>query len=164
MATWDDFLRKYKKIYEQLEEPAQMEVFGEFIAERIRQRTRLGFGVAKPGANPEPLAALKPSTKEARKRKKLNAKTSEGFSNLTETGQLLDSIKVTKVKKGSALVGPEGSRMDGKNNRDIGYYQTIGDPKKNREKRPFNNVSRAEKAGLKNFIAKIVAQFLKRGS
>jgi hypothetical protein len=164
MASWDKFISKYKKIYEKLEDPEQMEVLGEYVAQRIRLRTRLGLGVEKPGANPKPLAPLKDSTKKARKQKQLNSDTGAGFSNLTETGQLLDSIKVTSKGRGYALVGPEGSRNDGKNNRNIGYYQTIGDPKRNRERRPFNNMSRAEKAGLKNFIAKLVAQFLKRGS
>jgi hypothetical protein len=169
--NWDQFFKKYQGIYKALEGPETMTVIGEFAAAKIRLRTRLGLSVKKTGANPQALAPLKPSTKKGRSQKPLNQDTRPNFSNLTETGQLLDSIGVTSVKKGEVTVGPSGGRSEGKlDNRKLGYYQTIGDNRttkegnSRREPRPFNNISRAERVQVKNFIAKLVAQFLKRGN
>lgn len=164
MKDWDDFLKKYKRAYEKMAEPASMIAIGEFAASKIRLRTRLGFGVKKPNGSPSPLAPLEDSTKKSRRKKDLSGDTKPGFSNLTETGQLLDSIKVVAVKKGEVEVGPEGSRDDGESNQNIGIWQTKGDSKRNRKPRPFNNLSKAESRAVKNFIAKIVARFLKSGS
>lgn len=164
MSDWDKFLTKYKRAFEKMAEPVSMILIGEFAASKIRLRTRLGYGVAKPDGNNSPLAKLKQSTVDARKKKNLFGDTRPGFSNLTETGQLLDSIKVVSVTKGEVSVGPEGARSDGKNNRDIGVYQTQGDSGRGRAKRPFNNLSKAENRAVRNFIAKIVTRFLKSGS
>ncbi len=73
------------------------------IADRIRERTRQGYGVKKAGASQSKLKPLKPSTIESRKRKKkkglLSDKTSPGKSNLTESAQMLDALKGRAINK-----------------------------------------------------------------
>lgn len=68
-----------------------------FIEELIVNRTRgEGKGVKKQGGNKYTLAALAESTKRRRKSlKSLHSQTSYDTSNLTMTGDLLDSITAT---------------------------------------------------------------------
>lgn len=73
------------------------------IADRIRERTRQGYGVKKAGATQTKLKALKDSTIASRKSKKrrglLSDKTSPSKSNLTESAQMLDALKGRAINK-----------------------------------------------------------------
>lgn len=97
----------------------------------IQRRTRLGSGVEQTGAQKTPLAELASSTKLSRQRKKaaglLSDKTSPNKSNLTETGQMLNSLRGyarKKAKAGTIDVQPTGDR-----NRTLAAIHTLGGPK-----------------------------------
>jgi len=64
------------------------------LAEQIVRRTRLGKGVNDAGKQTR-LAPLKDSTKKQRRRyqRNLTSKTTPGRSNISATGQLLDSVR-----------------------------------------------------------------------
>ena len=66
------------------------------VAEEVRtlivRRTRKGFGVRVFGGDAVKLKPLAASTISRRKRIQLSSKTSPGKSNLTETGEMLDSL------------------------------------------------------------------------
>lgn len=121
--------------------PESMRKYGQMAADIIKLRTRLGSGVSSDGADKGPLKKLADSTKQKRQyladKGKLSSDTSVGKSNLTESGQLLDSMKVISTEYGSAKIGPSGSRDDGKKNEDIGDYVTDAG-------RPFNNLAKVE--------------------
>lgn len=74
----------------------------------------------------------------------LSATTSPTKSNLTRTGQLLDSMSAKGATKTTVRVGPDGTRDDGKSNADIGEYVS--------KKRPFNNLSEIESGRVKDKI------------
>lgn len=95
-----DFKDLKKKLEDAVLAIADRETFnaiGKMSAESIRTRTRLGKGVDEMGGKLENLKALKTSTKDIRSFKKASGKlsnqTQPARSNLTETGELLDSIK-----------------------------------------------------------------------
>ena len=60
----------------------------------VRKRTRLGFGVDKEGAPKKALAKTADSTRKSKRKRKaeLSNKTSVNKSNLTDSGQMLDSL------------------------------------------------------------------------
>lgn len=89
----------------------------EKIANQIRKRTRLGFGVKERGGKQEKLAPLADSTKKgrqyAKKKGELNSQTTPNRSNLTRTGELLDSI-VGTFKDGVIKIWFNEKRASGK--------------------------------------------------
>ena len=96
----------------------------------IQRRTRLGSGVEQTGAPKTPLAELASSTKKGRARKKelglLSDKTSPNKSNLTETGQMLNSLRGYARKKadaGTIDIQPTGDR-----NKKLAAIHTLGNP------------------------------------
>lgn len=98
---------------------------GDFIARMIRVRTRLGYGVN--GNSKKKLKALKESTIEQREREDLYEETTPRRSNLTRSGQMLNSItkKITKINFLTVLV-PKTDRSDSdKTNADIAYYNEL---------------------------------------
>lgn len=102
-SSWDEALR-----------PMQMKALGQYAADLIRLRTRLGYGVTDTGAKRQRLKKLSPITvafrKQARKMGELSDQTTPGKSNLTYSGQLLDSIKSKISTQGQVVVGPTGYR------------------------------------------------------
>lgn len=73
-----------------------LDPIGEGLADEIKKRTRLGYGVDRNGGRQQKLKPLKDSTRKSRaymKRKgKLHPDTSPAKSNLTMTGEMTDSI------------------------------------------------------------------------
>lgn len=114
-----------------------MQGLGQFAAGLIKKRTRLGDGVKSEGAHKEPLKPLSPGYQEARKNDpELSEFASPNKSNLTRTGQLLDSMTAKNATARTVQVGPSGVRRDGKTNEKIGEYVS--------KDRPFNNLSEIE--------------------
>jgi hypothetical protein len=173
-------IQAMKEAITDIGKPANMRKYGEQLAGMIRLRTRLGSGVSSPGADKEPLKPLAESTIQARKGKiafyeapngkripyprskshdpvKLSEFTTPSKSNLTRTGQLLDSHGVKSVSQGSVTIGPTGTRKpEGKivlTNQQVSKFVTEGG-------RPYASPSRIEvkrindqmKRDLRNFI------------
>lgn len=153
------FSRAMAKVLEDVSSPASMREIGDEAADRIRTRTRLGKGVDERGGDPFPLKALSPGYKEFRKKKKagpgkLSQFTSPGKSNLTFTGQLLDSIRVISQGAASVVIALYGGRKGGGTNKEVGGYVS--------EARPFLNLSKAELNGLARTIRQRIDASLKR--
>lgn len=138
-------LEKFRKQVEQaLGELISQSTLGPIAIETkniIQRRTRLGKGVEESGAPKTPLAALAESTKQSRKYKKargvLSDKTSANKSNLTETSEMLGSLRGyarKKAKAGTIDVQPTGDR-----NRKLAAIHTLGGPKL--PKRAFLNLA-----------------------
>lgn len=170
------FKKKMAEVIEDFEKPSNMKDLGDFCAERIVKRTRLGKGVEEHGANPQSLKALSKSYKDARKGKiafatspsghvypykpknppKLSNLTSPGRSNLTFTGQMLEAVKTVLSKRGYAKVSVDDSkREDGTTNKKIAGFVS--------EERPFLNLSAPEITALQRYIRQRIEDLLKRG-
>lgn len=100
---------------------------GKLMADRIRLRTRLGKGVSQPtGGSPKPLAKLAPSTVRGRASfKGLSGDTTPSKSNLTRTGELLDSI-THKVEDNGFILYLEGQHESGLSNDKLAEYLSEG--------------------------------------
>jgi hypothetical protein len=87
---------------------------------------------------------------------RLSDQTTPATSNLTRTGQLLDSVQVRSVAQNSVRVGPEGERSGGKltNEELAGYVTQAG--------RPFNHLSKTELKRVREAIAKDLREEMKR--
>jgi len=90
-----------------------MRELGALAAKMIVKRTRAGSGVRNSGGNVVKLKRLSTQYIEFRKRHTLSNTTSPGTSNLTFTGKMLKSIRVTSIKTGiggksELIVGPYG--------------------------------------------------------
>jgi hypothetical protein len=144
---------------EQVARPENMRKYAEMASDMVRLRTRLGSGVDADGANKSRLKPLADSTIEERKRLKsrgeLSADTSPGRSNLTRTGELLDSIQPTQVSQGSAKIGPDGIRSDGLSNQKVAEYVTA-------QGRAFNNLSSVELKRIHDAVKRDVRDIIKR--
>jgi len=148
-----------RAVIPEIKAPANMRKYGDMSAAMIKLRTRLGSGVDASGDSKKALKRLADSTKESRKAKKKKGKLSElttpNRSNLTETGQLLDSVGVTKSAYGSVTVSPSGSRTDGKTNQKVAEYVTDGG-------RPFNNLSKIEIKRLSEEVKRDLREAIKK--
>jgi len=144
-----------------------MTMLGKFIANMIKVRTRLGFGVRENGVEREKLKELKgrprpyKSTIHQREldseKGRLSKETTPTKSNLTRSGRLLDSFKVVAKKLGVIISIPDTSRPDSRaTNAEIARY--------NEEKgRPFFHVSSSEIRQIKREAARIIKSKLGKG-
>lgn len=135
---------------------------GEFVSNQIRKRTRIGKGVS-PSGNQTKLNPLKPSTKKYREKykKNLSENTRAGKSNLTATGQLLDSIeyKSTNAKTKISFADKRSKELSGaastiSNSKVAGYVQKAG--------RRFFGLTTGEQNELKRIIEKKIQEITKR--
>lgn len=171
MNKFDAFKRAFKDAMETVSSAENMRKFGEQAAEMVRLRTRLGSGVEKEGANKRPLKRLSDSYKQVRRGKiafftrggkvipytpdrppSLHSHTTPSKSNLTFTGQMLDSLDVTSARRGEVTVGPTGSRKGGLTNKEVAGYVS--------KERPFNNLSKVEQKRMSEIIADILRKLI----
>lgn len=126
----------------------QMELLAEEAARMVRVRTRLGQGVNKSGAKGK-LKALSPKYVDFRERfSDLSEFTTPPRSNLTLTGQMLESIEILDVKKGKVEIGPNrNTRRDGKSTN-----QKVAEGVS--KARPFMNFHKLEIKKLARFYEK----------
>jgi len=134
---------KLKKDLEDSLNSRRMKELGEFLVDRIRIRTRLGYGVSgdgKPRRKLKPLAPLsKEIRKDYRKMGELSDLTTANKSNLTFTGQMLDNLVVTAVSAKKFTIDIVGFRRPpkvlekkkrGKKNKQTLAQKVIGAGKK----------------------------------
>jgi hypothetical protein len=135
--------------------PASMRKIGEQAAAMIKLRSRLGHGVPADGQEKARFKPLAESTVKARQRGALHSETTPKRSNLTRSGQLLDSEGVTKVDAGKVSVGPSGQRSDGKTNEQVAQFVTAAG-------RAFNHLSKVELKRLQDEVKKLLRETIKR--
>lgn len=123
----------------------------------IVTRTRRGFGVKRTGGNRRKLKKLSPGYIKHRQRNRnlLSRFTSPGKSNLTFTGQMLESVKIIKANDSEFILGPSGRRSDGKRNADVGRWVT-------EQGRPFMNLGRKEITDLQKFVREEMQNRIKK--
>lgn len=171
---FDPFHKAMEQVLKDLTKAINMRSLGREAAEMIRLRTRLGYGVASDAKPRRKLKPLSSSYKAQRKGEvafftknkkvipyepdrapRLSRETSPTKSNLTFTGQMLDSIDVITAKQGEVLVGPSGERDDGKSNQEIaGYVAEAG--------RPFNHLSDIETKRMTELISDKINELVKK--
>jgi hypothetical protein len=98
-----------KIVKQALESKQVLDAIGKSIAESIPKRTRLGRGVQENDGPAVPLKKLQPKTKTNRKLLKEKGElkselTSPAKSNLTQTGQMLESIVHKVPTKGKLTI------------------------------------------------------------
>lgn len=119
----DKFTSKIQRLLKEAKSSKVIQPVAEEMIKIIVKRTRLGYGVGKELGSRERLKRLSPRYVIARSRsRKLSATTSPNKSNLTFTGQMLESVRVIRPKNGKIVIGPQGSRSDGKENQKIAQY------------------------------------------
>ncbi len=103
--------KRIESAFEEAKNPNTQKIIGDFVLNLIVKRTRLGFGVNKNFGEKQKFP--KHSEKYIRRRERfagLSSTTSPNKSNLTFTGQLLESTKVIKAANGQIRISPTGSR------------------------------------------------------
>lgn len=157
------FITTLKKTFTQVAKGHAYKETAKFAAEIITKRTRLGYGVFKHLGPKGKFMALADSTVERRKEMKrmgmLSSLTRPNRSNLTATGQMLDSIDA--VKRGDKwYIEPTGRRTDGKTNYEVAGYAHKGSS--NRPPRPFVNLSVAEQDQVVRFYRRKFTVLIKK--
>lgn len=138
MATGlDDFTRSLRKAVFEVTKTQNMKKIAVLLAARVKRRSQLGFSVAANLQRQKRFKALSPTYKKFRQGKiaffrkggvvvpfvpkekpPLSSKTSPGKSNLTLTGQLLESIIGRSPRRGVAVVRTSGNRKN------VGFIRT----------------------------------------
>jgi len=157
----NDIQKKYEKNFKEIVQVAKSPQFLQPIAviaaDLIRKRTRLGYGVRGEGAERERLKALSPKYVDFRKKNpRLSEFTTAKRSNLTFTGQLLDSLKGRTTTRGIVVyLDPRrvGSKLT---NAQIKDYQE-------KQGRSFFYLSRTEIINVERvYRLKIIEELKKR--
>jgi len=163
MSAANDITRFVKKlfgVFDRFVDDAKMRAIGVEASRLIKVRTRLGYGVSSNGKQRKKLKKLSDNYLifRAKHRDELDSETSPERSNLTFTGQLLNSMKVKKAKKGSVIIGPSGKRSGERlTNDELGQHvEDAG--------RPFNYLSNLETKQVERFARKTFGDLVKRGN
>lgn len=135
-----EFTDALEEVLKEATNARNMEAFGQKAADIIYKRTKSGKGVTS-NTGPASLTKLKPLSQQYIDLRKKNPPKGEfgspARSNLTNTGQMLDSIQV-KAESGKATVSiADTVRSDGKTNSEVaGHVADNG--------RPFMNLANEE--------------------
>ncbi len=155
-----NIIKKLEKSVEQAISKAALRDVGVFARDLVVKRTRLGYGVKDNLQAKTRLARLSPGYVKKRKMfDSLSSNTSPTRSNLTLTGQMLDSI-ISETKDRTIIIRPTGRRNDGKSNADIARYNEEGG--RNRPKRIFLRISQLEFKQIVRFYRKTFGDLLRK--
>lgn len=151
---FDKWLANLDKIQKELAKDAVPEL-GMQMADEIKKRTRLGYGVSKNNGSKERLESLSEQYKRARSRMDLSGETSPNKSNLTQTGSMLDSLEPVRTGEYSIQVTPTGNDSNGISNADKASWLT-------EQGRPFMFLSKPEIIRLKNTLSNHLDTIIKK--
>lgn len=148
------FVKKVKEVYKLTVTPRNMKSIGDEIALLIRERSRKGYGV---DFNEGPQVRFQSLSEAYVARRRgyagLSFHTSPRKSNITFTGQMLESVRTVSFSKGTAKVGPTGRRDDGRYNSVVARYVS--------EVRPFMYLSKPQLSQLNRFYRKLFGRAAK---
>jgi hypothetical protein len=135
-----------------------IQAYAEEAANLIKARTRRGYGVAFDGAPAQRLKKLSREYIDHRKRTRsaLSSETSPGKSNLTYSGQMLDSLYARRRRIGNWSINLKAQRDDGKTNLQVARYAAAGG-------RPFLFLSKSELSVLGVSFRKRFSILVKKG-
>ena len=155
-----NIIKKLEKTVEETISKAALKDVGVFARDLVVKRTRLGYGVKNNFEGKARLQKLNPNYIKKRKMfQGLSENTSATRSNLTFTGQMLDSI-ISQTKDRTIIIKPTGIRDDGKRNEDIARYAEQG--ARNRPKRVFLRISKLEFNQIVRFYRKTFGDLLRK--
>jgi hypothetical protein len=144
----------FKQLFDRLQKSvddsiskSSMDDIGKALVEIIRVRTRLGYGVGATGDQRQKLKPLSLLYREYRRknRRLMSPQATVNRSNLTFTGQMLDSLDVVSSKKGALSIAPTGTRKGGLKNLTLARYVA-------EQGRPFMSLSNNELKQLSRII------------
>lgn len=153
----DKVIRKVKRANRKLSSNQELSKIGNQTIEQIQLRTRLGKGVEESNGRESRLEPLAPSTKRQRKRKGI-ARPNRSY--LTETGQMLDSIR-QRIMAGTIKIFFTGTRDDGLSNDELADIHQNKGAGRSRVKRPFFFISKNDARKLRFTIRQRLRQILK---
>jgi len=144
----------------------RLAALGDFAIDMIQKRTRhRKSGVKRPGANTSRLKQLAKTTIEHRTgvMRYLHGDTTPQTSNLTYTGQMLDSIKLRILPRRGVDITPFGRRFGIKGGKSpVGGVTNLQVAKKVSIDRPFMYLSRGEMTKLVKFYQRTFDTLLGR--
>lgn len=149
MSQIGDFSAKIEKLIREAASQDRVKAIGERIIEIIKTRTR-GEGKGTYGK----LKPLADSTIDARRQKRLHPDTTPETSNLTETGQLLDSLTAKATSDNGLTIYFKGRRTDGKTNLEVAEAVSNA--------RPFFELSANEQKQVTKEFQRSVDDLVKR--
>lgn len=150
------FSKSLKDVVKKAESQGLLTNVAGYAIRLIVQRTRDGKGVKRPGSSPYRLKPLSASYIAFRRKNRsaLSPFTSPSKSNLTFTGQLLNSLV---LKKGATTITitPSGIRDDGKSNAEVARRVS--------KARPFLALSKGEQREVADFFRRSFEDIASRG-
>jgi hypothetical protein len=150
---------KIEKLQKDLKEKytinqSEMEKIAEDMANKIKVRTRLGYDVDRSKLPPIKSEKYKKKRANYKKKGKLSDQTTPGRSNLTFTGQLLDSLYGKSYANNTFTIELKEKRdNESVTNSEVTIYQEL-------QNRIYFGFSDAEK---KYLLRKIIDIFLRKG-
>jgi hypothetical protein len=171
-----------KEIENSLKESIEKKNFEPIVeeaADMVKLRTRLGYGVERPGAGRQRLKPLKDSYKKQRANKvrfwtdpqgrvrsreiengggrhpELSSETTPSKSNLTFTGQMIDSVEGRATGNGKGVISVTGTRNDGMRNSEVAQYVTDAG-------RPFISLSNIEIKRIVDMLRRSILDRVRR--
>jgi len=112
VRSMEEIVSSLKAGINEATKPAVVKSLAEISIKIIVKRTRLGYGVDSFLGTKKKLNALSERYVERRRKSKLSPLTSPKKSNLTFTGQMLDSVKILETKQKGIIIGPSGQRSN----------------------------------------------------
>lgn len=142
-------LKQFKRKLSNIEQLVREKGFRKDLADLGRRiiftRTKLGKGVKKNAKAPTKLKKLSPDYKAFRQVfKPIGSLGTPNKSNLTYTGEMLDSLKSETTLRGFRVFIPKSKRKDGETNSEVAKSVS--------RQRPFLRFAQTEMRQLENFI------------
>ncbi len=151
-----DIFTRISKVVEAAAKPSELRPVGIFASDLIVKRTRLGYGVDRQFGNKQRLKPLSRQYVEKRRTlSDLSDFTSAKRSNLTLSGQLLDSMTIISSKPGSVKLGPAGNHRSGISNASLADKLAKGG-------RVFNRISDLEYKQILRFYRRNFGDLLRK--
>lgn len=134
--------------------PTKMQKIADSTALDIKRRTRLGFGVHANGAKRKRLKRLSDKYIARRRATGTHDETSPKKSNLTYTGQLLNSLKAEGYKKGFRIVFNDRRKGEKLTNSKLAEYVSKARPFLNLSNRQIQRLGEDIASNIKDEISK----------
>ena len=156
-TSLNKFFKNLNAVLTEAITPKEVLPTAEYAISLIVKRTRLGYGVNVQFGSKQKLKKLSDGYIKRRARaKNLFELTSPKTSNLTMTGQMLESMRVLDRVNGKVSIGPTGARGNKQpSNAKVAAYQE-------KQGRIFNRVSQLEYQQVLRFYRRSFGDLLRR--
>lgn len=152
MSSDGKITERVQAIIDKIKSKEFLEELGEDVVAMVKKRTRLGYGCSEDG-DKERLEPLSPSYVKTRKNRKktghLSEATSPAKSNLTLTGEMLDSLESSANNEGELFI----ELSDDFSRRKAEWVTEKG--------RPFMGLTKQEEKRVRDLIKAEIAKLVK---